>query len=67
MNGDFQRGGGTAEAVARVIVDAIEARRPRARYRVTPMARLLIPLRRFLPDRAVDAMMRRSLRLPKRL
>jgi len=66
MNGDFQRGGGTAEAVARVIVDAIEARRPRARYRVTPMARLLIPLRRFLPDRAVDAMMRRSLRLPRR-
>jgi hypothetical protein len=27
MNGDFQRGGGTAEAVARAIVDAIEARR----------------------------------------
>jgi NAD(P)-dependent dehydrogenase (short-subunit alcohol dehydrogenase family) len=67
MNGDFQRGGGTAAAVARVIVDAIEARRPRSRYRVTPMARLLIPLRRFLPDRAVDAMMRRSLKLPKRI
>jgi len=67
MNGDFQRGGGSAESVARVIVDAIEARRPRPRYRVTPMARLLIPMRRVLPDRAVDALMRRSLRLPKKL
>jgi NAD(P)-dependent dehydrogenase (short-subunit alcohol dehydrogenase family) len=67
MNGDFQRGGGSAETVARVIVDAIESRRPRLRYRVTPMARLLIPLRRLMPDRAVDALMRRSLRIPRRI
>ena len=67
MNGDFQKGGGSAELVARTVVDAIESPRPRSRYRVTAMARLLIPLRRFLPDRAVDAMMRRSLKVPKRL
>jgi hypothetical protein len=31
------------------------------------MARLLIPLRTLLPDRAADALMRRSLGIPKRL
>jgi NAD(P)-dependent dehydrogenase (short-subunit alcohol dehydrogenase family) len=67
MNGDFQRGGGPPDVVARAVVDAIESPRPRTRYRVTAMARLLIPLRRFLPDRVVDAMMRRSLRVPKRI
>jgi NAD(P)-dependent dehydrogenase (short-subunit alcohol dehydrogenase family) len=67
MNGDFQRGGGPPDVVARAALDAIEAARPRTRYRVTAMARLLIPIRRFLPDRVVDAMMRRSLRLPKRI
>jgi NAD(P)-dependent dehydrogenase (short-subunit alcohol dehydrogenase family) len=67
MNGDFQKGGAPAEAVARVVADAIEARRPRPRYRVAAMARLLIPLRGLLPDRVVDAMMRRSLGIPKKL
>ena len=67
MNGDFQRGGGSAESVARVVVDAIEARRPKPRYRVTAMARLLIPLSRVLPDRAIDAMMRRSLKVPRKI
>jgi NAD(P)-dependent dehydrogenase (short-subunit alcohol dehydrogenase family) len=67
MNGDFQKGGAPAETVARVVVDAIESRRPRPRYRIAAMARLLIPLRRFLPDRAVDAMMRRSLGIPRKL
>jgi NAD(P)-dependent dehydrogenase (short-subunit alcohol dehydrogenase family) len=66
MNGDFQKGGASAETVARVVVDAIEARRPRTRYRVAAMARVLIPLRRVLPDRAVDALMRRSLGMPKK-
>ena len=67
MNGDFQKGGAPAEAVARVILDAIESPRPRPRYRVAAMARLLIPLRRVLPDRAIDALMRRSLGIPKKL
>ena len=47
-----------------VIVDAIEAARPRARYPVGIMARALIPLRRALPDRWLDALMRRTLRMP---
>jgi NAD(P)-dependent dehydrogenase (short-subunit alcohol dehydrogenase family) len=64
MEGDFQRGKLPAEAVARVIVDAIEAERPRTRYRVTWMAKLLIPARAVLPDRWIDRMMRRSLKIP---
>jgi len=63
---DFQRGKLPPEPVARVIVDAIEAERPRTRYAVTSMARLLIPLRRLLPDRFFDAAFRRSLKLPDR-
>ncbi len=66
MDGEFQRGKRPAEVVARVILDAIEARRPRPRYAVTGLARALIGIRRALPDRWLDAMMRRSLRLPPR-
>jgi NAD(P)-dependent dehydrogenase (short-subunit alcohol dehydrogenase family) len=64
MDGDFQKGGQSAEAVARVIVDALEAERPRARYPVGAMARGLIPLKGLLPERWLDWMMRRSLRIP---
>lgn len=64
MDGDFQRGKRSAPVVARVIVDAIESRRPRARYRITPMARALIPLSRWMPDRWLDGLMRRSLKMP---
>jgi NAD(P)-dependent dehydrogenase (short-subunit alcohol dehydrogenase family) len=46
------------EAVARVIEQAITARRPRTRYVVTAAARLLLGLRRWLPDRAFDAFLR---------
>jgi NAD(P)-dependent dehydrogenase (short-subunit alcohol dehydrogenase family) len=63
---DFQRGQLPPEPVARVIVDAIEAERPRTRYAITTLARLLIPLRRILPDRFFDAAFRRSLKLPDR-
>lgn len=66
MDGDFQRGKRPAAAVARVILDAIESRRPRARYRVTAMAKTLIPLSRLLPSRWIDALLRRSLRIPPR-
>jgi NAD(P)-dependent dehydrogenase (short-subunit alcohol dehydrogenase family) len=65
MNGDFQRGKRPAADVARVILDAIESRRPRARYRVTPMAKALIPLSRLLPSRWIDELMRRSLGIPR--
>jgi NAD(P)-dependent dehydrogenase (short-subunit alcohol dehydrogenase family) len=67
MKGDFQRGKKPAEDVARVIVDAIEAARPKTRYRITSMARLLIPLRAMLPDRWLDAAFRKSLKLPRRI
>ncbi len=67
MKGDFQMGKLPPEAVARVVVDAIEAAHPRTRYRVTSMARLLIPLKAILPDRFLDAAFRRSLRIPRRL
>ena len=46
------------EAVARVIEKAISARRPKARYPVTVAARVLMRLRRWLPDRAFDAFLR---------
>ena len=46
------------EAVARVIEKAISARRPKARYPVTVAARMLMGLRRWLPDRAFDAFLR---------
>ena len=64
MDGDFRRGHLPPEPVARVILDAIEAARPRPRYKVTWLARTLIPLKRALPDRWVDFMMRFSLKLP---
>jgi NAD(P)-dependent dehydrogenase (short-subunit alcohol dehydrogenase family) len=43
------------EAVAKVIAKAITARRPKTRYPVTVAARVLLGLRRWLPDRAFDA------------
>jgi len=64
MDGDFRRGHLPPEAVARVVLRAIESPRPRARYRVTWLARTLIPLKTLLPDRWLDRMMRLSLKLP---
>jgi NAD(P)-dependent dehydrogenase (short-subunit alcohol dehydrogenase family) len=46
------------EAVARVIERAISAERPRTRYPVTAAARILMGLRRWLPDRAFDGFLR---------
>jgi NAD(P)-dependent dehydrogenase (short-subunit alcohol dehydrogenase family) len=43
------------EAVATVIETAITASKPRTRYPVTAAARILMGLRRWLPDRAFDA------------
>jgi NAD(P)-dependent dehydrogenase (short-subunit alcohol dehydrogenase family) len=64
MDVEFQKGKLPADAVARVIVHAIESERPRTRYPVGRIARLFIPLRAALPDRWLDRLMRRSLRLP---
>jgi NAD(P)-dependent dehydrogenase (short-subunit alcohol dehydrogenase family) len=56
--GPMARLGGPPEAVARRIQSAIEARRPRARYKVTPSARALIAQHALMPDAAWDAMLR---------
>jgi NAD(P)-dependent dehydrogenase (short-subunit alcohol dehydrogenase family) len=48
--------GGGSEAVAAAIERAISTPRPRARYTVTPSAKLLISARRLLPDRAWDGL-----------
>ena len=52
----------TPEHVARVVVKAATARRPRTRYPVTLNARLLMAGRALLPDRMWDAVLRRTFR-----
>ena len=49
----------TPEDCARVILTAIEAPKPKARYGVTPLATTLKWAKRLLPDSAIDAMIRR--------
>jgi hypothetical protein len=58
--GPLLRLGGGPEAVAESIEEAISARNPRSRYAVTPSAHLFLWLRRLLPDRAWDAVLRSS-------
>lgn len=53
--------GGDGDTVARVIRRAIEARRPRTRYPVTTSARLLMGMRRLLPDRWWDRVSRAAM------
>jgi NAD(P)-dependent dehydrogenase (short-subunit alcohol dehydrogenase family) len=55
---DASRLAGDPEDVARAIERALTARRPRARYQVTFVARLLPALHGVLPDRAWDAFLR---------
>lgn len=58
--GFARRLGGGPDAVAKAIEQAVTARRPRTRYRVTASARLFMTLRRLLPDRAWDALVGRT-------
>ncbi|MFG2949738.1 oxidoreductase [Streptomyces adustus] len=51
--------------IADAIGKAVTARRPRTRYATGFSARPLIGLRRFLPDRAFDALMSRAMNLPR--
>ncbi|MDQ3865099.1 MAG: oxidoreductase [Actinomycetota bacterium] len=58
---NYERGplaalGGGPETVAETIERAISAPRPGARYTVTPSAKLLISVRKLLPDRAWDGL-----------
>src|SRR5947209_677486 len=56
--GPMSKLGAGPDAVAKTIAKAIEAKRPRARYPVTPSAHLMINQRRVTPDRVWDLMMR---------
>jgi NAD(P)-dependent dehydrogenase (short-subunit alcohol dehydrogenase family) len=56
------RTGMPAENVAEVVLQALTAQRPRTRYQVGREAKVLARLCRVLPDRAVDAVVRRALR-----
>jgi NAD(P)-dependent dehydrogenase (short-subunit alcohol dehydrogenase family) len=51
---------GTPDDVAGVVEHALTARQPRARYRVTASASLLMSLRALLPDRMWDAFLART-------
>jgi NAD(P)-dependent dehydrogenase (short-subunit alcohol dehydrogenase family) len=64
--GLLARLGGPPEAVAERIEDALNAKRPRARYTVTPSARALLTLRAVLPDRGWDAVVGASFPRPGR-
>ena len=66
METDFSAGSLPPEAVARVIVDAIESPEPKTRYRITRMARIAIPMRRLFSDRFFDRRMKKLLKLPDR-
>ncbi len=50
----------TPEDCARVILDAIEASHPKARYTVTPLAKWAAFGRRVLPDTLMDSFLRRK-------
>ena len=64
--GPISRLSGGPEAVAEAIERAISAQSPRSRYAVTPSARLFLGLRRLLPDKAWDAVLRTSYPQPGR-
>ncbi len=51
------------DAVARMVHQVLRSQRPRARYLVTPAARLLVQTRRFGGDRMWDAVVRRQFKL----
>ncbi len=53
------------DAVARVVEEAISARRPRTRYRITSGARFVLTTRKLLPDRGFDAFLRTQYPRPK--
>jgi NAD(P)-dependent dehydrogenase (short-subunit alcohol dehydrogenase family) len=64
-SGPLGKLGGGPETVAKAIEKAITARRPKARYRVTASAHLLINQRKLMTDRMWDAMVRTQFPQPK--
>ena len=63
--GPLAKLGGGPDDVARKIAKAISRRRPRARYPVTPSARMILGLHTLLPDRGWDAFTATSFPRPK--
>jgi NAD(P)-dependent dehydrogenase (short-subunit alcohol dehydrogenase family) len=63
--GPLAKLGGPPEAVAATIARALGAKRPKARYPVTPSARIMIGQRALLPDGVWDAMMRTQFPSPR--
>ncbi len=57
--------GGGPDRVAKTIERALGRRRPPARITITPSAKLTIAMRRLMPDRAWDAMMRQQFPQPR--
>jgi NADP-dependent 3-hydroxy acid dehydrogenase YdfG len=64
--GPMAKLGAGPEAVAKTIERAITSGRPRARYRVTASAKLMIGQRRLMPDRLWDLVMRTQFPTPGR-
>ncbi|MFG3343447.1 oxidoreductase [Streptomyces sp. NPDC048018] len=56
----------TPEPVAKAVLHAARARRPRHRYVITPAAKAMVHLRRLAGSRVFDAVVRRQFRLPAR-
>jgi NAD(P)-dependent dehydrogenase (short-subunit alcohol dehydrogenase family) len=63
--GPMSKLGAGPEAVAKAISKALESRRPKARYLVTPSAHLLVNQRRLVPDRVWDLIMRGQFPTPQ--
>jgi short-subunit dehydrogenase len=63
--GPLVRFGSTAEDVANVITKAVTARRPRTRYLINGVARGMVAIKRWLPDRVHDAVLSRQYGLPR--
>ncbi len=63
----FRKQAVPAEAVARVLLRAATARRPRARYAVHRMAKASMLALRLLPRSLVDFIVRQQFRVPKRM
>jgi NAD(P)-dependent dehydrogenase (short-subunit alcohol dehydrogenase family) len=63
--GPLAKLGGGPEVVAKTIAGALSAKRPKARYPVTPSARMMMGQRRLMPDRVWDLVMRSQFPTPK--
>ncbi|NOX57445.1 MAG: SDR family oxidoreductase [Planctomycetes bacterium] len=62
-NRSFGKGAAKPIDVARAIQKAVESKRPKPRYRITPTAKFVPHLVSHLPDRFLDWMVRKQLKL----